>query len=699
MKPGKLRFVYLSTLLFCLATALPLFAEENSSYTIPNSKMGFVSTAKDLGPEDSSKQITVYVWLQLHNADSLRELVEQQYDPGSANYQNWLTPDEFKSNFAPTANDVATVKAFLAAHNLNVLSVGERNMYVKAQGSVADAQRAFQVQIHRFNVLGRIYRANTTDPIMEGPAGAVVSRVGGLSDYRMQPHVLRPVNPATGKPLEALPLSASPNGAFYSPYCLQGTESGNFSTDGSSPKANYFGNAYGAPITNTALGTLAPCGYQPSDLYTAYNLNGLYSSGLTGANQTVVVVDAYGSPTIATDASTYASFYGLPPLDLAIYQLGQSCAASTGTTAALCQSWSLETSIDVESSHAVAPGAGIALVEAVSDYDDDLNAAVLYAVDHELGNVISNSYGGPESQEGLPSSDPFKDTLLLAAAQGISVNFSSGDYGDWSLVEGYTDVTYPASSPYATGVGGTSLVLNKNESIAFQTGWGTNLTLISNAPDQYGYSTPVIPPDSSVADGFGFQFGSGGGASRFYRKPSFQNALPGRFRLVPDISFLGDPYTGIEVFCTFDSCFGSGVSGIYVTVAGGTSLACPIFSSLWAIANQKSGYPLGQAARSIYNLPPYAISDVVPVSSPFNATGFITVGRETTYESAFQLVMPETWVPFLSALWELDESGYGWFVISFGTDTSLFTKPGWDNVTGLGTPNAPEFVNAVARRR
>ncbi len=696
MRLGKLRWVFVSTLLFCMAATSTLFAQDNTRYTIANSKYGFVSTAKDLGAEQSSKQITIYMWLQLHNADSLRELVEQQYDPSSANYRNWLTADQFNSSFAPTAEDVAVVKGFLAAHNLNATSVGDRNMYVKAQGSIADVQSALSVQIHRFDVRGQIYRANTADPIMEGPAGAVVSRVGGLSDYRMQPQVLRPVNPETGKPFAAVPLSAAPNGAFFSPYCLEGTETENFSTDGSSPKATYFGNAYGAPITNTTPGTLWPCGYQPSDLYTAYNLNSLYSSGLNGRDQTVVIVDAYGSPTITPDATTFSDFYGLAALNLTIYQLGESCAASSGTTPALCQGWATETSLDVETAHSVAPGASIALVEAVSENNDDLGAAILYAVFHGLGNVISNSWGGPESNLGVPGDGPIDGVLLVAAAHGIAVNFSSGDSGDYYAAEGYTDVTYPASSPYSTAIGGTSLFLNQNKG-AFQTGWGNNLTLIANPPDQNGYSVPVVPPDSSAADGLGFEWGAGGGTSAVFRKPAFQSGLPGRYRLLPDISYLADPDTGVEVLCAGSSCFGINSSEIYVTPVGGTSLSCPMFSALWAIADQKSGHSLGQAARSIYDLPPSAISDIVPVSSPFNASGTITVGHRTYYESAYQLVLPETPKPFVSAIF--DYEGVGWFVLSFGTDSSLYTKPGWDDVTGLGTPNGLEFVNAVASHR
>jgi subtilase family serine protease len=697
MKRARLGSAAAALFLFCLATAFSLPAQENTQYTIANSKMGFVSKAPDLGPGSVSKQITIYLWLQLRNGQPLSQLVDQLYDPTSANYQKWLTTDQFNANFAPTADDVASVKSFLTAHGLTILSTGERNLYVRAQGSIAQVQSAFGVQIHRFNVNGRIYRANTTSPVMEGPVGALVSRVGGLSDYRLRSHATRTLDPSTGKPVaEARVPTAAPNGAFFSPYCLQGVDVENFTTDGASPKATYVGNAYGAPITNTAAGTLAPCGYQPSDLQTAYNFKALYSAGLDGSKQTVVIVDAWGSPTIATDAAAFTGFYGLAPLNLTVYPLGTACVATDAATLQNCQGWATETSLDVESTHSVATGANIALVEAVSDADDDLNAGILYAVDQHLGNVISNSYGGPESQEGLPSNDPFDATLMIAAAEGITVNFSSGDLGDWTPIEGYMDVSYPASSPYATGVGGTSLFLNKNLTLGFQAGWGDNFTEITNPIDAKGYSTPLVPPDSSPEDGLGFVFGAGGGASGVFRKPSFQAGLPGRFRLVPDISYLADPQTGVEVFCTGSSCFNNDPNNIYFAGVGGTSLACPMFSSLWAITIQKAGHPLGQAARSIYNLPSNAISDIVPEGSPLDAAGIITDGRKPLFEGPYQLVMPETPSPFLSGLAE--GSNGAWFVISFGTDTSLSTNRGWDDVTGLGTPNAVQFVNAFAPR-
>jgi subtilase family serine protease len=670
-----------------LVATRPVSAAEGETRTLAHHTPAFVSTAKDLGPERASMQVTIHVWLQLHNEEGLRALVQQQYDESSANYHAWLTRDEFNAQFAPSTKDVGTIKSFLAAHNLSVISVGERNLYVKAQGTIADVQRAFNVQIHRYNVRGEIHRANTSDPTIEGPAGAIISRLGGLSDLGYQPHSVRPINLATGEPSQPTPLSAMPNGAFFSANCFRPPQTVNFSTDGSLPKATYFGNRYGSDITNNSAGTLPPCGYQPSEVQTAYNLNEVYNAGLTGTGQTVVIVDAFGSPSIETDAAVFSGFYGLGPLNLTVYQPG-------GPPATQNAGWATETSLDVEWAHSVAPGAAIALIEAPTNSFDDLDAAILFAVDNELGNVISNSYGAPEVELGGVPFTPLDDLLLTAASQGISVNYSSGDNGDFFLVEGQTDVSYPASSPYATGVGGTSLALRKDGSMAFQTGWGNNETRIANITDASGFNTPVIPPLE-----FGFIYGAGGGTSAVYPMPHYQRSggLHGKFRLVPDISYLADPYTGVEFFCAGSSCFGIPDPSIYFSTVGGTSLACPMFSGMWAIANERAGHPLGLAAASVYNLPFGAVTDVIPpFFSPFNVFGFITTTTGTTFESPNALIAPGNHSPYFSALY--NGTSTRWYALSFGTDSSLHTDFGWDNVTGVGTPNGLRFVNAVAHR-
>jgi subtilase family serine protease len=120
------------------------------------------------------------------------------------------------------------------------------------------------------------------------------------------------------------------------------------------------------------------------------------------------------------------------------------------------------------------------------------------------------------------------------------VNFATGDGGDETSRVGLVSVDYPASLPFATGVGGTSLALNPDDSIAFQTGWGSNATLIA-APS--GANTlPAVPPVN-----FGFQGGAGGGSSVIFAKPSFQSTITGTTRQVPDVSMLADPFTGTEI--------------------------------------------------------------------------------------------------------------------------------------------------------
>jgi subtilase family serine protease len=310
-----------------------------------------------------------------------------------------------------------------------------------------------------------------------------------------------------------------------------------------------------------------------------------------------------------------------------------------------------------------------------------LDEAVNYAVVHHLGNTISNSWGTLEGFGNPAQFDRVNRILQMAAAQGIDANFASGDFGDEVVDVGFQTVGFPASSPFATGVGGTSLALNPDNSIAFQTGWGNNLTRI--AETKALNNAPVNPPLH-----LGFQGGAGGGPSLTFARPSFQAGLsvPGNTRLVPDIAMLADPFTGVEFIETVDG-------QLSVGVVGGTSLATPLFSGIMAIAAQKAGHGLGQAASLVYTLPAGAVNDVIAVSSPGDVTGMINA---TPY-SAAQLAAPlGNTTSFYSAIYNSPFSTR-WFVITFGTDSSLTTGPGWDNVTGVGTPNGMSFVNGITQ--
>ncbi len=207
-------------------------------------------------------------------------------------------------------------------------------------------------------------------------------------------------------------------------------------------------------------------------MQTAYGLNAVYGAGLNGAGQTIVIVDAYGSSTIAQDAEVFSTIYGLPDITSTNFQIVKAPGISNNPHG-VQRNWDLETTLDVEWSHAIAPGANIALVLATDH--GSLDEAINFAVVHHLGNVVSNSWGNFEALGNPARFNRDNRILEMAAAQGIDVNFSTGDFGDNSPSLGFVTVQFPASSPFATAIGGTSLALNPDNTMAFQTGWGTNL--------------------------------------------------------------------------------------------------------------------------------------------------------------------------------------------------------------------------------
>ncbi len=638
-----------------------------------NNTPGFIKNAKDLGPVDPSTVITVTAWLKLKNESQLDALVAGQYKKGNASYHKWLSSSDVNAQFAPTANQMNAVQNWLNSHNLKTLSVEENNYFVKVQGTVGDVQKAFHVQIDNFKFNGQTYRANTSDPSVNDTSGNNIAAITGLDDYGFQPQIKKPVSPE-GQAYAPRPLSASPKGVFFEGQCFQGTQAQSFSSPGVS--ASYSGNRYGADISNGDLGHLAPCGYSPSEVAGAYGMNGLWANGLDGRGQTIVIVDAYGSPTIAQDAALFSAVYGLPPVDLTVVKAPGLSNNKHG------DGWDLETTLDVEWAHAMAPAAKIALVVATDR--SSLDEAIHYAVVHHLGNTISNSWASIEGFGNPAQLGRVERILQLAAAQGIDVNFSSGDNGDELLNVGFQSVDYPGSSTFATSIGGTSLALDGNGGVLFETGWGNNLMRVA---DTVALGSPAMDPPLAA----GFNGGAGGGSSLTFAKPAFQSALPGTMRQVPDIGMLADPFTGAEYIITDPTL------GPVVDVVGGTSLACPLFSGVMAIAAQKAGHGLGQAAPLLYGIGS-AARDIPSGAAPSatNVSGSITDDSGTAAYSADALATPGTSAPYVSALYNSPFSTR-WYVLSFNTDSSLAAVPGWDNVTGVGAPNGAAFINAITQ--
>jgi subtilase family serine protease len=661
--------------LACTLLAVPTL---NAESQIERPKVADVSS--DHGPIQPLQEITLTVHLKMHNQAAFDKAVEDLYTPGSSTYHQWLSNDEI-ARYAPSAAEVETVKKELQSHGLSVLSVSSDNLSIRVSGPASSVESAFQTQIHEFERQGKIFHANVTPATLAGPAGALVHGVTGLTSFKMQPYVKYQINPRTGKPNVRTASSPSTqltikkasggfsgiatNDCFASPAAVSLTTAG-----ASLPVGQYFGNIYdNSPLT---------CSWTPSQVQGHYGLAAAYKAGLDGTGQTVVIVDGPTDGTqLTADLTQFATLAGLPAITTSnfkvLYPDGKPTALSLEV-----DNWQDEASLDVEWVHSIAPKAKIVIEIMPTEDWTEFEFAIDNARLNKLGNVISNSYGYPEALFGAYTVQGFEQVLKKAAAAGLAVNFSSGDGGD----EGTGSPSgggqaYPATSAYVTAIGGTSIGIPNGTTNGAEVGWGNNGAILSFAVDG------VLDPPLEL----GSLGGSGGGESTFIAKPSWQKSFTGTGRQEPDISALADPYTGV-VFVEF----GQPLAGI-----GGTSLASPIFSAIWSIADQKAGKSLGQAAPLLAKLPAGAINDVVPLSSPTNVAGIVFDTSGATFYSSDTLLAPlYTTTQYFSSLWNLT----GEYVdLSFGTDTSLTVTKGWDNVTGWGVPNGLTFINDAAKAK
>jgi subtilase family serine protease len=678
---GRLRTLGLFLLVVAVVTGMTLPA--SAGQFVAHNTPRYVATAKNLGAENPSRIIEVSIWLKPHNQAGLDTVARELYDRTSPNYRHWLKTADISARFAPTVEESKAVQEFFTSHGLTIVSVGPNNFYVRARGTVGDMESIFHVQLNDYQVRDEVLRGNDRDPYIDSDIASSVLAVAGLdSGHYTHPLLQRPTSLKNGKTLPS--PKVTPDVAFFSSKCFTGVTTQKYTTGGTFPKASYSGNAYFTNVESPG------CGYTPPELYTAYNLNGLYAEGFNGAGQTISIIDWCGSLTIQSDANAFSAKFGLPALSSSNFTIIQTPAPSQ------CAGPDPEINIDVEWAHAIAPGANIDLVVPPSASFQDVDQGEFYAVNYALGNSLSGSYGSPESETFQTYLETENLISEIAAVTGISTNFATADDGDFTEFGIPPTVSAPADSPYATAVGGVSLALNSNNTISWQAGWGTDLTLLD---DEFIFDPPFAE---------GFYAGSGGGASNCatqidnidlgeitcvagYPKPSYQSGLTGTTRQLPDVAWLGDPYTGAVIFLSG----GSGETGTWYAY-GGTSLATPMFSGLWAIANEEAGAALGQAAPYLYSMPSSTITDVVPYGSTTNVTATIQDSSTQTDSYNADQVMGLSGGTFYSGIWDVPFLEDVVLSVSFGTDTSLSTAPGWDDVTGVGTPNGQAFADWFA---
>jgi len=332
--------------------------------------------------------------------------------------------------------------------------------------------------------------------------------------------------------------------------------------------------------------------YSPQQIATAYSYTDLYKAGITGKGTTIVIVDAFQSPTILADLKAFDATFGLP--DPTFNQIAPLGLTPFNPADPNQVGWAGEITLDVEWAHAVAPGATIDLVLAPSNNDIDLYGVTKYAIDNSIGQVISQSFG-----EGETCVDPAllpleHQNYVNAAAKGISVLASAGDQGatqptcDGAPNSYFLSASSPASDPYVTAVGGTQL---------FAKASGTYQTeLVWNESDLGGFSN----------------IGGGGGYSTIYSKPSYQKGfVTGNARGVPDISYNAAVNGGVLVYQN------GGFS-----LSGGTSAGSPQWAGIVALANQYHGKAIGFLNPLLYN---------VAKNSASKAYHDITVGNNSFF--------------------------------------------------------------------
>jgi subtilase family serine protease len=635
-----------------------------------------IRQASDLGRVNATEPTTITVHLQLQDKTDFDKKVDALYDPASSTYHKWLT-DADLAKYAPPKAQSDAVRKELESHGLEILS--SDGFSIRARGTAANVESAFNTQIHHFQSNGKVFSAHIVNARLSGPAADYVAAVAGLESYQARPNLKRAINPRTGQPPPTIALSkVEASGGLSSlitDQILYTPSAFLFNTPGASlPVGVYFGNVY------QANPNLVP-DYTPAQLEALYGLPTAYKAGFDGTGQTIVLLEAYGDPTIEADANAFCKLTGLPPFTSSNFKIIYPDGPPVSPVAGILLGWDIEIAIDVQWAHSIAPGAKIVVVVAQGADNESLQAGMSYIIKNHLGNAVSDSWGGePDLLSGPLEEQSYDQILEMAAAKGVSFQFSTGDDGDNGLGSPIGAPAVPSNSPHATAVGGTSILNNPNGSGTETLGWGSSLVFLNDQG--------VQDPPLQETQYFG---GSGGGESAYFPKPSWQKSLPGTGRQTPDVSALADPYTGVPIVLT-----SQGVQGVQVSW-GGTSLASPIFTAMWAIANQHAGHSLGLAAPYIAGLKAGELVDVLPLSSVTNVSGTIYDSSGATYYSPFDVFAGQTYgsTAFTSAIW--DVGGDADLALSFGLDSSLTVTKGWDNVTGWGTPNVNTFLKATTK--
>lgn len=565
----------------------------------------------DLGLAPQLEVRAVTLSLTSKNLAAMEAFVASTVDPTSPNFHQFLTPAQVGAQFGQDATSIAQVVNFLKSTGLTITKIYKNNLLISVQGTNAQLASVFGSPIHNFSFLGQTYEAPLSTAAVPTQLVGLVKGIHGLS----------------GRPLMKSNLVRQVN-------------SGIATGDAINPKQ--------LP-TPGAAATNAPGSYTVADLARQYNITPLYNAGKTGAGKTI------GISTFAayrqSDVFAYWNSLGLTTSTSRITDInvdgGVSPGYGVGTEGAG------ETTLDVEQSGGVAPGANMRVYMAPNT-DAGFIDVFAQPIDDNIVDTLSISWGSAEIANDPASLDAVHLVFLQAAAQGIPVIASSGDSGAYDINRNYvypdctTELTvdYPAADPLVLAAGGTTLPHTQAHKYG-------NITIPQERTWAWDYLRDYIVKYYGQAFFYAnyFPVGGGGGVSVNFARPGYQNNLTGVLtsapgqslfctaaaagipgtgvydladlppgyagRNLPDVSLNADPYSGYSVY----------QDGAWSTGSGGTSFVAPQLNGIFALISSGKGSRLGQLQPQLYSA---FKTQGYATGSPFRA---ITAGTDFFYPS------------------------------------------------------------------
>jgi subtilase family serine protease len=626
----------LGTLLAGSAAAAP---RSESTVRLENSITPAVSArARSAGAAvAAATRLHLTVTLKPRDPAALAAYASAVSTPGSPSYRHYLSPDQFGRRFGATATQLRTVKSAFARHGLSLGHASAGRLSIPLAADVGTIERGLDVQLRRVRGRGgrAVVAATRAPAIAAGAAAAGVQSIVGL-DSSSAPRPLTQRARRQG-PLAQPLASGAANATSTAPTTTTGTQAETQAAPPAGPQAC-------SQATNTGAEN---GGYTDNQLATAYGFTDLYRAGDNGSGTTVAVYEL--QPDSPSDIAAYESCYGI---NTAISYVSVDGGAGHGAGTD-------EAAFDIENLIGFAPGAKVLVYQgpnaqtgAPGSGPYDTFAAI---VNQDRAQVVSVSWGGCEAQLGRADARAENTLFQQAAVQGQSIVAADGDNGaqDCNSRNGpdynHLSVDDPASQPYVTGVGGTTLQGLTPE--VYETAWNSKHD--SAGPSTMAGSTgggssslwSMPPAQLHAAKSLGVlsSLASGSHCGRSH----------GYCREVPDVAIDADPTTGYVVYWNGAGTVAGAATGWQVL--GGTSGAAPLWAALLALADSApacAGKPIGYADPALYE------------------------AASSSYSRDFHDVTQGN--------------------NDFGVTTQGFSaKHGYDLTTGLGTPNATPLVASL----